>query len=124
TREELLGLPEEKRRPALIACLRELLRKGTGIAPPFQEEGAPEASLASLGLDSLSAVELCNALESDFGAAPPLVDLFQLPGLSALADRILASLADEGGAAASRILAPAAPMRESVLSRILEAAAP
>ncbi|HKH46431.1 MAG TPA: amino acid adenylation domain-containing protein, partial [Thermoanaerobaculia bacterium] len=118
TREELLALPEEKRRPVLAAHLREVLRRLTGIAPPPGEPGEPAASLASLGLDSLSAVELRNALDSGIGASLPLADLFQVPGLSALADQILASLEESGAAGAgSGDLAPAAPAGEWTLSQ-------
>ena len=67
----------------------------------------PRLPLKEIGLDSLMAVELRNALTRAFGQALPVTLLFDYPTLDALAAQFLRLLGLESGAA--RETASAAP---------------
>lgn len=83
---------------------------------------APEEPLMEAGLDSLSAVELRNSLESSFGMELPATLMFDYPSISALAGFVAAKSAEQaqlpgtapqpptGGALAAQQAASAVPM--------------
>jgi NADPH:quinone reductase-like Zn-dependent oxidoreductase/acyl carrier protein len=91
-RDELTGTAPTLRRSALAALIGEQASKvlglplGTGIAPrqPFSE----------LGLDSLMAVELRNAIGTALGIVLPATLLFDFPTTSSLADHLVGVLFD------------------------------
>ncbi len=77
----LSELPEAERAP----CVRERLTAlVAGIARLALDEVDPDAPLSDLGLDSLMAVELRQAIERATGMALPLVHILTAPSLDAL----------------------------------------
>jgi FkbH-like protein len=100
SREALLALGPEDSRPVLIEALRRLAATVLGTGRRTGPERIdPQASLGSLGLDSLAAAELRNALEAGFGTAPDAVELLAGMSLDQLAGQILESLAEPAGQA-------------------------
>ncbi|MBN2003126.1 MAG: amino acid adenylation domain-containing protein [Anaerolineae bacterium] len=92
TREALLALGDPATRQArLTAWLQAQIARVLRCAPA---DVAARHSLSALGLDSLRAVELKQALETQFGAAPPLADLLKGPTIAGLAEQILAALSN------------------------------
>ncbi|HSK77422.1 MAG TPA: AMP-binding protein, partial [Thermoanaerobaculia bacterium] len=93
SRGALLALEPEERPGVLAAFLAERVAAAVGVPA-----GAvfPEQPLTSLGLDSLAAVELKGSVEAALGLPVPLADLLQGVGTRALAEKILAGLAEAG----------------------------
>jgi FkbH-like protein len=91
TREELLALAPEDRRSVLVAALRQLAAAALRTAP---ERIDPRVPLGSLGLDSLAAAELHDALETAFGTAPDAVELLAGSDLEQIAGQTLAALSE------------------------------
>ncbi|WAS96619.1 type I polyketide synthase [Nannocystis punicea] len=87
-RERLSGLPTARRlervRAAIQAEVGRVLSSGAAVAidRPLQE----------LGLDSLMAVELRNALATRFGVGLPATLVFDAPTVASLAERVLAAM--------------------------------
>jgi len=96
-RESVSGLPEGARRAALLERLEALARRALEYPPtrPVPDD----VPLRDLGLDSLMAIELRNAVAAAWGAALPVTLLFDHPTVRALADHLLARL-EAGGAPA------------------------
>ncbi|MBV8201069.1 MAG: AMP-binding protein, partial [Acidobacteria bacterium] len=90
------------RRSELLAILRRLagqaLRLPAAALPP-------ERPLTALGLDSLAAVELQQAIETELGVTLPLGELFEDATLGQLADRLLDQAGQAGSRPASRAAA-------------------
>ncbi|MGQ3195994.1 MAG: SDR family NAD(P)-dependent oxidoreductase [Hydrogenophaga sp.] len=105
--ERLQAMPSGQRRAALIAYLSERTLQVLGLesAQPLQ----PRIALKEVGLDSLMAVELRNALAKAFAHPLPATLLFDYPTLDALATSLLRTLGLEVEAApAQSFAAPAA----------------
>lgn len=79
--EELEG------RAAITAYLQRLIGRYAGI-PPSQVE--PAAPLSSLGLDSLLAVELRQAVEDDLGQTLPLNTFLEAESVAAVVEQLMA----------------------------------
>jgi acyl transferase domain-containing protein/NAD(P)-dependent dehydrogenase (short-subunit alcohol dehydrogenase family)/acyl carrier protein len=92
--------PAAERRAVVIARLRDQVGRvlGTGAG-----QVDPERSLQEMGLDSLMAVELAEALEQDIGQPMSVMHLIQAGAVAAIADLVLAALS--GNAAAPAQLA-------------------
>ncbi len=93
TREELLLLAGDPAtcQARLTACLQAQVARVLRCAPADVDV---RRSLSALGLDSLRAVELKQALETQFGAALALADLLQGPTVAALVEQILVVLSN------------------------------
>ncbi|NOK01767.1 MULTISPECIES: MupA/Atu3671 family FMN-dependent luciferase-like monooxygenase [Myxococcus] len=84
---ERLALASEEARPALLVdFLRVEAARVLRTAPASL---APETSLASLGLDSLMALELHGRLEEELGVSLPVAFLWQHPTLGAAAAHLV-----------------------------------
>ena len=99
TVDTLRRIPGEERRAAIEAWLRRWTARLLGIPPGDLN---PERTLAELGLDSMGALELRNALESTLGARVRLANLLQ--------EAKLAGVAELAAAALERELEPEAPI--------------
>ena len=90
----LAAMPIAERRAAVIARLREHVGRvlGTGAGQVDQDR-----SLQDMGLDSLMAVELAEALEQDIGKPVSVMQLIQAGAVAAIADLVLATLSNAGG---------------------------
>jgi acyl carrier protein len=78
-------LPFEEARARMTATLREEVTAVLALDRPFAT-GTP---FFDLGMDSLTALELRNRLESRFGVALPATLMFDCPSLAALTDWML-----------------------------------
>ena len=89
TRDELLALPVDQRRVALIASLEalaaKLLRRPSNLRT--------EQPLTTLGLDSLIATELAHAVENRLGVSLSLPALLEGASIGQLTDSVLDQLA-------------------------------
>ncbi|MEE8584227.1 MAG: amino acid adenylation domain-containing protein, partial [Acidobacteriota bacterium] len=94
---------ESQRRTLLELHLRQLAGRLCGISPSSLD---PHSPLHQLGLDSLGAVELRNAIEADLGAALPLGDFLRDSSLAGLASRALALMAEADSSPDAPIPAP------------------
>jgi 2,3-diphosphopglycerate-independent phosphoglycerate mutase len=92
TRQELLGLDPAERRPRLERHLGEQVAHVARVAGGGARRLDVHRPLAAVGLDSLAAVELGQALESDFRLACSLPELLGEETVASLATRILAGL--------------------------------
>ncbi len=93
----LRGLAQRERRTALeaeiAACLWRILERtpGTPVMPVMPVGGIEHrATFGDLGLDSIGAVELANALSTLLGRAVPATVTFDHPTVDALCDHLLA----------------------------------
>jgi amino acid adenylation domain-containing protein len=84
-RDGLTALAPEAREPAVLAFLRRQVGLLTGLSA---ERVDPRQPLISLGLDSLSSMELRNGLESRLGISLSLAGLLDGPPLLEIAHRI------------------------------------
>ncbi|WP_171987806.1 type I polyketide synthase, partial [Streptomyces sp. MP131-18] len=93
-RQSLAGRPEPEQQRALLDFLRGHIATVLGHSSP---EGIDHsASFKDLGFDSLSSVELRNALNKASGMRLPSTLLFDYPTPTTLADHIRTELADSG----------------------------
>ena len=93
-RAELLRLPDvRERRAALLSHLRQHLGDVLGLAPDAVD---PDESLNNVGLDSLMALELKDALESAVGVRLAMEMLLQDPRVTDLVEVVLTGLGDGG----------------------------
>ena len=108
------ALPGE-RRNMLAAFLQQQARAALGLDAATELDG--RRPLKELGLDSLMAVELRNALTRSLGRPLPVTLLFDYPTLDGLATQLLRVLGLESGAA--REIAGTAPANsENARARI------
>lgn len=89
TREELLAAGEAKRGPLLEEEIRRQIGRVLGLEPG---RVAREAPLNTLGLDSIMAIELKNAVETRLNVELPIATLLQGPTIGELAADLLARL--------------------------------
>ncbi|MDZ8033647.1 type I polyketide synthase [Nostoc sp. DedSLP04] len=82
--QQLQTAPIEERRELLRAYLQSEIAKVLGLSNPQQVE--PQQRLFDLGLDSLTAVELRNRLQTNLGYTMRSTLLFDYPTLAALLD--------------------------------------
>jgi hypothetical protein len=82
--ERLEAAPPNRRKPLLMAHVRDQAMKVLGLNPSHPLD--PRRPLNELGLDSLMAVELRNALGAGLHRAWPATLLFDHPTLEALVD--------------------------------------
>lgn len=113
SRANLLALSPTERVEVLTTYLRARTAQALGLAPAMLDGDRP---LVTLGLDSLKAVELANALEVDFGVRVSLSALLGDRGLSGLVSEILASLHSDAG--------PSAPSNRSPRPAVLPLSSP
>ena len=117
--EELEETAPERKRDLLLSHVTSEVAKVLGLS---QNESLPlETGFFDLGIDSLTAVELRNRLQSSLGTALPATLIFNYPTLGAMinyfADEILdlpASEEDGGDAIAEAPAAPEAFDEESI----------
>jgi len=88
--EVLAAPPGPPRRDRVAAYLQTQLAQVLGMSSARLEETAP---LASLGLDSLMAVELKNRVEAELGVHLPIATLLRSPSIGELVDELAAQLA-------------------------------
>jgi len=98
--------PPGKRRNLLLAYLRDAVLRVLGLdaSAPI----APRQPLSELGLDSLMAVELRNALSKTLGCPLPATLLFDYPTIDTLADFLMKTVPSLAGMAMEPAK-PAAP---------------
>ncbi|HEX2225127.1 MAG TPA: amino acid adenylation domain-containing protein, partial [Thermoanaerobaculia bacterium] len=89
SREGLLALPAEERRPALARELRQRAAAALGVTAA---EMTLEQPLLDLGLDSLAAIDLIHGVGRDFGVDLPLEALFEGASCAVLAEQLLSGL--------------------------------
>ncbi|MET8146580.1 type I polyketide synthase, partial [Sphaerisporangium sp. NPDC005288] len=99
--EPLAALGPEERRERLVELVRRRVAQVLGYADLQPVE--PESDLVGLGLDSLGAMELRNALNSDTGVRLPATAAFDYPTVSALARVLAEEIAPVAVAAAPRV---------------------
>jgi amino acid adenylation domain-containing protein len=96
TRDGLAALEPRERRAMLAAFLSERASAVLGVPIAARTAGTAETGadrpLTSLGLDSLTAVELKGSVEAALGLPVPLADLLRGIGIDGLADLLLAEL--------------------------------
>jgi amino acid adenylation domain-containing protein len=102
-REALVGLPADVRRERLMEYFRERVAAVMGLAP---DKVDPDRPLLSLGLDSLSAMDLKLELDAALGTKLPLSSLMESSGIRALAASASAQLADAPSRPSDTALAP------------------
>lgn len=90
-KREWLDLPHEARRDKLVAFVRERVARVLGHSPDRVEIERP---LTTMGLDSLMAMELRGAIESELGATVPLTSFLEGPNVAQLAERVLSLWSD------------------------------
>ena len=88
-RRDLLALAEADRRPLAESYLRQQVARLTGVAADRLD---PERPLTSVGLDSLTAMELGSRLAADLGTSLPFTSLLEGVGIARLTDEILEQL--------------------------------
>nr|WP_312871073.1 type I polyketide synthase [Streptomyces lonarensis] len=98
-RQSLAGHPEPEQQRILLAFLRGHIATVLGHSSP--DAINPQTPFKELGFDSLSSVELRNALNKASGMRLPSTVLFDYPNSTALAQHIRAALADTGQQAAT-----------------------
>ncbi|MBL1103793.1 KR domain-containing protein, partial [Streptomyces sp. 5-8] len=93
-REQLLGLPEEERRTALLDLVRT--HAAAVLGHPGTGSVTAEHAFKELGFDSLTAVQLRNQLSAATGVKLPPTVVFDHPTPAALADHLGSELFDDG----------------------------
>ncbi|HEY0139089.1 MAG TPA: thioesterase domain-containing protein, partial [Nannocystis sp.] len=117
-REALLHGPHEQLRARVHAYLREQVAAIVGGPPDFD----PDTALADLGVDSLMAVDLHEALRSDLGVDLSLAATLQGDTLEKLGDHLTAALRTATPANLDRT--PPAPLTTNTASPWLRAIGP
>ena len=114
-RRRLLEAPESRRHALVTAFVRDHAARALGLSSSMVLD--PRTPLGELGLDSLLAVELRNALGGALGTALPATLLFDYPSVAALADHIAALLQPEL-VAQPELPAETGTTEESLLDRV------
>ena len=96
TRAEILDAPFEMRRGLLIDAIRMRIANVLALPPG---RIAADQQLNHLGLDSIMAIELKSAVETELGVDLPISALLAGPTVAELAGMLLASLNDPASAA-------------------------
>jgi amino acid adenylation domain-containing protein len=91
TRDALVAVEPEARQPLLLSYLQVQVARVLNIAPSQLE---PQQILSSLGLDSLMAVELQLAIETNLGIVLPMTSFLQEISITRLATEVLTQLED------------------------------
>lgn len=99
--QALQGVAPRRRREMLMDRLAEAARRVLGVGSGF--ELPPDMPLRDLGLDSLMAVELRNAVGTVVGRALPATLLFDYPSIAALVDHLLGQLDLQQGPEAAAV---------------------
>ncbi len=125
--EGIGALPVRERRAAVRAAVEAASRRVLGAAPHLVID--PGIALRDLGLDSLLAVELRNALVAAFGRPLPTTVAFDHPTIDALTDLVGADLFEAPPAGTesrepAEVLAMSDAEAEAALLRELEAGEP
>ena len=107
TRETLLALPIDERALLLRPMLQRSIARTLGVAA---DQIAPHAPLTALGLDSLTATELQQTIETQLQVVTPMTRFLAGPSVAELAAEIAAALDD--APTASVALAPAPTERQ------------
>lgn len=97
-KEQLAVTPTGRRRPTVLAFVRDRALRALGLDPSRAVD--PRTPLGELGLDSLLAVELRNTLATALGQTLPATLLFDYPTIDALTDFILTDVLGLGDDAA------------------------
>jgi hypothetical protein len=92
-RDRIARIPEGKRRGAVEASIEACARNVLGLRPGQALD--PGWPLTEMGMDSLMAVELRNAISSHAGVALPATLLFDYPTITALGGYLTAILLGE-----------------------------
>ena len=92
--------------------LAEAARRVLGVGSGF--ELPPDMPLRDLGLDSLMAVELRNAVGTAVGRALPATLLFDYPSIAALVDHLLGQLDLQQGPEAAAVPAARSDTAQAV----------
>ena len=95
----LAETPEAEREALVLDLVRSNAAAVLGHSSPADVE--PDRAFQEMGLDSLGAIELRNRLSAVTGLAIAPTLVFDYPSSAALAERLLAEVANEGGATAS-----------------------
>ena len=98
TRRSVLKLETEEE---LAGYLRAQLASRLGVASASIEMREP---ITRYGLDSLSAIEMAHAIESDYGVEWPMVTLLEGPSLLELAAQLRARIEDAAAMRPSLLL--------------------
>lgn len=104
-RDEILSLPPAERERALRTWVRSEAARVLGLSSPAELPW--EQPLRELGMDSLSVVELRNALAARVGQPLPATLAFDYPHVAALAQYLLSRIAPPAAPAPDLNLAPA-----------------
>jgi acyl transferase domain-containing protein len=98
-RAQLLAAATEKRLELVVACLRQ---HASGVLRIAEARIDVDQPLATMGIDSLMAVELKSRVERDLGVAVPLLQLVRGPSLSELAHILIASMTGDAAPVSDR----------------------
>jgi acyl transferase domain-containing protein/NADPH:quinone reductase-like Zn-dependent oxidoreductase len=99
-REQWAAMVPGRRRAVIAAFVTETAKRILGLASATVIE--PRQPFQELGLDSLMAVELRNAIGAAVGQPPPATLLFDYPTSDALADHLLALVTPAASRSVSR----------------------
>ncbi|MCA9970397.1 MAG: SDR family NAD(P)-dependent oxidoreductase, partial [Anaerolineales bacterium] len=109
--QALAAAAPHARRELLMGLVREQAAAVLALDPTFVVD--PATPLRDLGMDSLMAVQLRNAISGRLGRPLPATLLFNYPTVGELTDYLSRELLPELAAAAAETAAPAAPPRAS-----------
>jgi acyl carrier protein len=105
--DALVAMSPEERRAAILACVTDNVARVVG-SPPSQVE--PDRALSELGLDSLMAVELAEALEQTIGRPVSVMQMIQAGTVSGVVDVVARGFATAPGNPAT----PASPAQATL----------
>jgi acyl carrier protein len=105
--DEIAALPAARRRPAIAEVVRQEIARVMALASGTQV--AEDRPLQELGLDSLMAVELRNALGKRAGATLPATLAFDYPTPAAITGYLFDNVLSLGGAAVTASAASGNP---------------